>query len=82
MKHPVDEVWPIFEALMYNYPLWPSTFSMCDCGRMGARGASKCVLCLKEELASKVGDNLAEEAVQVLGSVQNVWAKIRDKVDK
>lgn len=76
----VDEVWQIFSRLMRNYPLWPSTFSTCDCKRAMGRGGGKCALCIEEELAEHVGPALAAESVSALQSVTTAWAKIRDAV--
>lgn len=79
MKSNVDIAWGVFQNLMRNYPLWPSTFSTCQCGRMLARGAGPCAKCLEGELAEIVGKILANDAVKALERVQFVWSEIRDK---
>lgn len=79
MKSKVDMAWGIFHDLMRNYPLWPSTFSTCQCRRIFARGNGLCAKCLEESLAEIVGAELAEESVKALEQVQKVWGKIRDK---
>lgn len=76
----VDQVWQIFMNLQRQFPLWPSTFSTCDCGRGLGRGAGKCKLCIAEELSKEVGPELAAEAVAALEGVQDVWARIREAV--
>lgn len=76
----VDQVWQIFQNLQRQFPLWPSTFSTCDCGRGDGRGGGKCAVCIGEELAEEVGLELAAEAVAALDGVQDVWARIREAV--
>lgn len=76
----VDQVWQIFMNLQRQFPLWPSTFSTCRCGRGDGRGGGKCVSCIAEELAKEVGPVLAVEAVVALSGVQDVWARIREAV--
>lgn len=78
----VDQVWQIFQNLQRQFPLWPSTFSTCDCGRGDGRGGGKCVACIEEELAKEVGPELAAEAVAALEGVQDVWAKISEAVEE
>jgi hypothetical protein len=79
MKNKTDEAWGIFHDIMRNHPLWPSTFSTCQCGRMMARGAGPCAKCLEERLAEIAGPILARDAVNALENVQDVWEKIRVK---
>ena len=74
----VDQAWALFQALMRQYPLWPSTFSTCDCGRGLARGAGKCALCIREELAAIVGMPMADRAENALIDVTNAWHEILD----
>ena len=76
----VDQVWQIFMNLQRQFPLWPNTFSTCDCGRGDGRGGGKCKFCIEEELAKEVGPELAAEAVAALEGVQDVWARIREAV--
>ena len=76
----VDQVWQIFMNLQRQFPLWPSTFSTCDCGRGDGRGGGKCAVCIGEELAKEVGPELASEAVAALDGVCDVWARIREAV--
>lgn len=44
-----------------QYPLWPSTFSTCDCGKNLGRGGGRCADCIEEELAKLIGKPLAWE---------------------
>ena len=74
-----DQAWGLFQSLMRQYPLWPSTFSICECGRELARGAGKCSLCIKEELANLVGDELTDNAENALKGVAEAWNKIREQ---
>lgn len=76
----VDQVWQIFWNLQRQFPLWPGTFSTCDCGRGDGRGGGKCAVCIGEELAKEVGPELAAEAVAALAGVRDVWARIREAV--
>lgn len=78
----VDQVWQIFQNLQRQFPLWPSTFSTCDCGRGLGRGDGKCSECIAEELSKEVGPELAAEAVAALEGVQDVWARIRGAVEE
>lgn len=71
-----DQAWVLFQSLMRQYPLWPSTFSTCDCGRGFGRGAGKCSICITEDLAKIVGIELAENAVIALEDVAKVWGEI------
>ena len=81
MKSNVNSAWETFSDLMRNFPLWPSTFSTCVCGREPGRGGGKCAKCLEEELSEKVGPVLANEAVMALRNVKYVWEKIRKASD-
>lgn len=60
------------EALIYQlerqYPLWPSTFSKCECQRHAARGGGKCAECIEEALAELIGRPLAWELHHALKS--------------
>lgn len=76
----VDQVWGIFWNLQRQFPLWPSTFSTCDCGRGDGRGGGKCKLCIWEELVDAVGPELASEALDAFDRVSDVWARIREAV--
>ena len=76
MKQKVDQAWVLFQSLMRQYPLWPSTFSTCDCGRADARGGGKCALCIKEELAALVGMPVVDKADNALKDVAEAWGEI------
>lgn len=78
----VDQTYYIFESLMRQFPLWPSTFSPCECGRMSARGSGKCYLCYQEMLAKEVGEELAQQAVWALRGVQSAWFESKDKLEE
>lgn len=71
-----DQAWGLFQSLMRQYPLWPSTFSTCECGRELARGAGKCPLCITEELSKLVGTELTDNAVTALEDVAKAWGEI------
>ena len=71
-----DQAFGLFQSLMRQYPLWPSTFSTCDCGRAGARGSGKCALCIKEELAELVGMPAVDKADNALKDVAEAWSEI------
>ena len=77
----VDKAWGIFYGLQRQFPLWPSTFSTCGCGRADARGSGKCAICIEEDLAKMVGKDLAAEAVAAMKSVQDVWARIAERAE-
>jgi len=79
---PIDKAWHVFYGLMRNHPLGPSTFSTCDCRRSMARGAGKCHLCLREELAEHVGPVLAQRADAALAEVVEAWALIREEAGR
>lgn len=51
----------LMSELHRQYPLWPSTFSTCECKRRPARGGGKCCACLEESLAELIGTDLAKE---------------------
>lgn len=51
----------LMSDLHRQYPLWPSTFSTCECQRRPARGGGKCCLCLEESLGELIGGDLAHE---------------------
>lgn len=51
----------LIRELERQYPLWPSTFSTCECKRHMGRGGGKCAECLEEELAELIGKPLAWE---------------------
>lgn len=51
----------LLSDLHRQYPLWPSTFSTCECKRRPARGSGKCSECLEESLAELIGADLAKE---------------------
>jgi len=74
-----NQAWALFQSLMRQYPLWPSTFSTCDCGRADARGAGKCALCIKEELAALVGMPVVEKADNALKDVAEAWLEMLQK---
>lgn len=78
----VDKAWNVFYDLMQNHPLWPSTMTTCKCGRAFGRGAGKCHLCLREELAEHAGPILAERADRALAEVVETWGLIREEVDR
>ena len=76
-----DQAWGLFQSLMRQYPLWPSTFSICECGRADARGSGKCALCIKEELAGIAGifivDRAEKAMKQVAGPIKLELAQFR-----
>lgn len=74
-----DQAWNTFSQLMRQFPLWPSTFSDCECGRSQARGGGKCAICLEEELAEQVGPEAARAAVDAMKAVQVAWAGICER---
>ena len=41
------------------HPLWPTTFSQCQCGRAAGRGGDPCVECITDSLAQLVGRDMA-----------------------
>lgn len=51
----------LIRDLERQYPLWPSTFSTCDCERSMARGGGRCALCIEEALSEFIGRPLAWE---------------------
>ena len=51
----------LMSELHRQYPLWPSTFSTCECKRRPARGGGKCCCCLEESLAELIGTDLAKQ---------------------
>ena len=51
----------LMSELSRQYPLWPSTFSTCECTRRPARGGGKCSECIEESLAELIGADLAKE---------------------
>lgn len=51
----------LVRELERQYPIWPSTFSTCECKRHMARGGGRCAECIEEELAERVGKPLAWE---------------------
>lgn len=77
----VDEAWRLFSDLQRQYPCWPSTFSMCKCGRSTGRGGGPCVFCISEQLTALVGEDLAIQAVQAMASVYEAWTAIREKLE-
>jgi len=77
-----DQAWQLFSALMRNYPLWPSTFSTCDCKRAMGRGGGKCALCLEEELASKVGPIAARRATRAMVEMCEAWEEVREIAER
>lgn len=78
----VGQAWRLFSALMRNYPLWPSTFSTCDCKRGMGRGGGKCALCLEEELAQKVGPIAARRATRAMVEVCEAWEEVRESAEQ
>lgn len=78
----IDKAWSVFQQLMRNHPLWPSTFSPCGCGRGMARGIGDCKHCLHEELAEIVGPVLAQRADKALAEVSEVWSLIQEVAGK
>lgn len=78
----VDQAWQLFSSLMRNYPLWPSTFSTCDCKRGMGRGGEKCALCLEEELAQKVGPIAARRATRAMVEMCEAWADVRESAEQ
>ena len=79
---PVDKAWQLFSALMRNYPLWPSTFSTCDCRRGMGRGGGKCALCLEEELAQTVGSIAARRATRAMVEMCEAWEEVRENAEQ
>ena len=71
-----DQAWGLFQSLMRQYPLWPSTFSICECGRADARGSGKCALCIKEELAGIAGIFIVDRAEKAMKQVAEAWNEI------
>lgn len=51
----------LMSDLHRQYPLWPSTFSTCECKRRPARGGGKCCECIEESMADLIGKELAKE---------------------
>lgn len=75
-----NKAWELFQGLLRQYPLWPSTFSMCKCGREHARGNGTCSLCIKEEMSELVGSELTARAYAALRESQSAWHAINDKM--
>lgn len=56
----------LVRELERQYPLWPSTFSTCECKRGFGRGGGRCATCIEEELVKFIGRSLAWELHQSL----------------
>lgn len=56
-----DEINNLCNNILRQYPIWPSTFSTCCCGRDKARGGGECNICLTEKLGAIIGRDKAEE---------------------
>lgn len=78
----IDKAWQLFSALMRNYPLWPSTFSTCDCKRGMGRGCGKCALCLEEELAQQVGPIAARRATRAMVEICEAWEEVKESAEQ
>ncbi len=68
----------LFSDLHRQYPLWPSTFSNCSCGRGLARGNGKCGQCLEESLAELIGSGMAKEIHTSIASLHMLKAAALD----
>ena len=78
----VDNAWRVWQDLYRQYPLWPSTFSTCNCGRGWARGGGKCADCYEEELAQLVGAEAANRARKAMQEVGLAWDAVREAAGK
>jgi hypothetical protein len=74
MSEQSNQVQDLIWRLERQYPLWPSTFSTCECKAHMARGADRCADCLEEELAGVIGKPLAWEVHHALKSYQQIKA--------
>lgn len=72
MSENTNAVQDLIWQLERQYPLWPSTFSTCECKRHMARGGGKCAECIVESLAELVGRPLAWEIHHALKSYTQI----------
>lgn len=74
MSEQTNSVESLIYQLERQYPVWPSTFSTCECKRHSARGSGRCAECVEEELAKVIGRPLAWEVHHALKSYTQVKA--------
>ena len=74
MSEQTNSVETLIYQLERQYPMWPSTFSKCECKRHLARGAGRCGECIEEELADLIGRSLAWEVHHALKSYTQIKA--------
>lgn len=70
------QVSELVRELERQYPLWPSTFSTCECKRGMGRGGGRCAQCIEEELSTFVGRSLAWEIHQSLKDYIRIKAEV------
>lgn len=74
MSEQTNSVETLIYQLERQYPMWPSTFSTCECKRHRARGGGRCSECIVEELAGLIGRPLAWEVHHALKSYTQIKA--------
>lgn len=68
----------LIHDMIRQYPVYPSTFSRCDCKRDMARGGGPCPSCLEEELAEIIGEDLADQMHQAIKTFATVKREALD----
>lgn len=77
------QVSELVRELERQYPIWPSTFSTCNCERSMARGGGRCALCIEDALSELIGRPLTWELHQQLKDYTRIKAEvIRGKEDE
>lgn len=72
----IREVEKLISGLFYQYPTGVSTFNVCDCKRLLARGSGKCAQCLETELADIVGVEPAARMHSAISDFADARAKV------
>lgn len=72
----IREVEKLISGLFYQYPTGVSTFNVCDCKRLLARGSGKCAQCLETKLAEIVGDEPARQLHRTVIDFADARAKV------
>ena len=70
------ELSELIRELERQHPIWPSTFSTCECKRHSGRGGGRCHECIEEALAEKIGKPLAWELHKSLMQYQRIKSEI------
>ena len=71
----------LMSELHRQYPLWPSTFSTCECGKNMARGGGKCYECIEKDLAEVIGAELAKEIHTAIYRLYNLKVVALEKAE-